>query len=114
MLFDVIVTSQVERLAHALNVSLRKQRANVHLKARRFRHCASHALDYTDVAVSFVKTNLGESRFWNVLSCTPLDETAGFRFSGVRTMDPGFAKRISTSYYRQAREDCSIGNRRLD
>src|SRR5580692_1796522 len=38
MLFDVIVTSQVERLAHALNVSLRKQRSNIHLKARRFRH----------------------------------------------------------------------------
>jgi hypothetical protein len=48
------------------------------------------------------------------LSCTPLDETAGFRFGGVRTMDPGFAKRISTSYYRQARKDCSIENTRLD
>jgi hypothetical protein len=54
VLFDVIVTSQVERLAHALNVSFRKERANVHLKARRFRHCASQVLDYTDVAVSFV------------------------------------------------------------
>jgi hypothetical protein len=52
--FDVIVTSQVERLAHALNVSLRKERANIHLKARRFRHCASQVLDYTDVAVSLV------------------------------------------------------------
>jgi hypothetical protein len=54
MLFDLIVTSQVERLAHALNVSLRKERSNVHLKARRFRHCASQVLDYMDVAVSFV------------------------------------------------------------
>jgi hypothetical protein len=45
VLFDVIVTSQVERLAHALNISLRKERANVHLKARRFRHCASQVLE---------------------------------------------------------------------
>jgi hypothetical protein len=58
VLFDVIVTSQVERLAHALNVSLRKERANVRLKARRFRHCASQVLDYTDVAVSFVNPKL--------------------------------------------------------
>jgi hypothetical protein len=58
VLFDVIVTSQVERLAHALNVSLRKERANVHLKARRSRHCASQVLDYTDVAVSFVNPKL--------------------------------------------------------
>jgi hypothetical protein len=59
VLFDVIVTSQVERLAHALNVSLRKERANVHLKARGFRHCASsQVLDYTDVAVSFVNPKL--------------------------------------------------------
>jgi hypothetical protein len=43
VLFDVIVTSQVERLAHALNISFRKERANVHLKARRFHHCASQA-----------------------------------------------------------------------
>jgi hypothetical protein len=48
MLFDVIVTPQVERLAHALNVSLRKERTNVRLKARRFRHRASHALEYMD------------------------------------------------------------------
>jgi hypothetical protein len=44
MVLDVIVTSQVERLAHALNVPLRKERADVHLKARSFRHCASQAL----------------------------------------------------------------------
>jgi hypothetical protein len=55
VLFDVIVTSQVERLAHALNVPFGKERANVYLKARRFRHCASQVLGYTDVAVSFVK-----------------------------------------------------------
>ena len=54
VLLDVIVTSQVEPLAHPLNVSFRKERANVHLKARRFRHCASQVLDYMDVAVSFV------------------------------------------------------------
>ena len=58
MLFNVIVISQVERLAHALNVPLRKERANVHLKARRFRHCASQVLDYTDVAASFVNPKL--------------------------------------------------------
>ena len=58
MFFDVIVTSQVERLAHALNVPFRKERANVRLKARRFRHCASQALDYTHVAVSFVHLKL--------------------------------------------------------
>jgi hypothetical protein len=58
VLFDVIVTSQVERLAHALNVSLRKERPNVRLKARRFRHCASQLLDYTDAAVPFVDPKL--------------------------------------------------------
>src|ERR1035438_7341222 len=42
--FDVTVTSQVQRLAHALNVSLGEGRAKVSLKARRFRHCASQAL----------------------------------------------------------------------
>ena len=57
MLFHVIVTSQVERRAHALNVAFRKERADVHLKARRFRHCASHVFDYVDVAVSFVNPN---------------------------------------------------------
>jgi hypothetical protein len=57
VLLDVIVASQVERLAHALNVSLRKERADVHLKARRFRHCASQVWDYMDVAVSFVIQN---------------------------------------------------------
>jgi hypothetical protein len=46
VLLDVIVTSQVERRAHAFNVSFRKERANVCLKARRFRHCASQGLDY--------------------------------------------------------------------
>jgi hypothetical protein len=50
VLFNVIVTSQVEGFAHALNVSFRKQRANIHLKARRFRHCASQVLDYADVS----------------------------------------------------------------
>jgi hypothetical protein len=58
VLFDVIVTSQVERLAHALNVSFRKERADVHLKARRFRHCASQILDYLDAAVCFVNPKL--------------------------------------------------------
>jgi hypothetical protein len=53
VLFDVIVTSQVERLAHALNVSLGKERANVRLKARRSHHYASQLLDYTDVPVCF-------------------------------------------------------------
>src|ERR1700733_11209550 len=38
VLFDVIVTCEVEGLAHALNVSLRKERSNVVLKACRFRH----------------------------------------------------------------------------
>jgi hypothetical protein len=45
VLFNVIVTSQVERLAHTFNVSLCEERANIHLKARRFRHCASQILD---------------------------------------------------------------------
>jgi hypothetical protein len=36
--FDVIIACQVEALDHALNVSLRKKRANVGLKARQFRH----------------------------------------------------------------------------
>jgi hypothetical protein len=36
--FDVIIACQVEPLDHALNVSLRKKRANVRLKARQFRH----------------------------------------------------------------------------
>jgi hypothetical protein len=58
VLLDVIVTSQVKRLAHASNVSLSKERANVHLKARRFRHFASQVLDYTDLAVSFVNPKL--------------------------------------------------------
>jgi hypothetical protein len=58
VLFDVIVTSQIERLAHALKVPFREERANVRLKAGRFRHCASQALDYTDVAVSFVNPKL--------------------------------------------------------
>jgi hypothetical protein len=58
VLFDVIVTSQVERLAHALNVSLRKERPDVHFKARRFHHCASQVLDFMDVAISFVNPKL--------------------------------------------------------
>jgi hypothetical protein len=58
VLFDVIVTSQVERLAHGLNVSFRKEWAKVRLKARRFRHRASQVLDYSDVAVSFVNLKL--------------------------------------------------------
>ena len=43
MLFDVIIASQVERLAHALNVALRKEWANVRLEAG-FCHCASRVL----------------------------------------------------------------------
>jgi hypothetical protein len=58
VLLDVIVTSQVERLAHASNVPFRKERADVSLKARRFRHCASQPLDYTHVAVFFVNLKL--------------------------------------------------------
>jgi hypothetical protein len=54
VVFDVIVTSQVERLAHPANVSFRKERADVSLKARRFRHCASQSLRHMDVAVFFV------------------------------------------------------------
>jgi len=50
MLKTVIITSQVERFAHASNVSLRKKRANVRLKAR-FRHCSSQPLDYTYAAL---------------------------------------------------------------
>jgi hypothetical protein len=38
VLFDVVVTSQVERLAHALNVALRKEWANVRLEAGLFCH----------------------------------------------------------------------------
>ena len=49
MLFDVIVTVQIEALPHAFNVSFRKERQNVRLKARRFRHSASRVLDYADV-----------------------------------------------------------------
>ena len=33
-----------------MNVSFRKERVNVRLKARRFRHCASQVLDNTYVA----------------------------------------------------------------
>jgi hypothetical protein len=62
VLLDVIVASQVERLAHALNVSLRKERADIYLKARRFRHCASQVLDFTDFAVCFVNAKLPLSR----------------------------------------------------
>jgi len=58
VLFDIIVTSQVERRAHALNVSFRKERADVHVKASRFRHCASQVFDYMDVAASFVNPKL--------------------------------------------------------
>ena len=58
VLFDVIVTSQVERLAHTLNVSFCKERPNVHLKARRFHHCASEVRDYRDLAVSVVNPEL--------------------------------------------------------
>ena len=58
VLLNVIVTPQVEGLAHALNVSLRKERANVYLKARRFRHFASQVLDYADIAVPFVNPKL--------------------------------------------------------
>jgi hypothetical protein len=54
MLLYVIVTSQVERFAHALNVSFCKERANVRLKAGRFRHCASRVLDRVDLFFSFV------------------------------------------------------------
>jgi hypothetical protein len=56
--FDVIVTRQVECLDHALNISPRKERANVRLKARRFHHCASLVLHYMDVTVSFVNPKL--------------------------------------------------------
>jgi hypothetical protein len=38
--FYFLITRQVERLAHALNVSLRKKRANVRFKAHQFRHFA--------------------------------------------------------------------------
>ena len=58
VLFYVIVTSQVERLAHAQNVPFRKERADIRLKARRFRHCASQSLNYADVAVCFVNLKL--------------------------------------------------------
>ena len=54
MPLNVIVTRQVERLAHALNVSICEERANVRLKAGRLRHRASQLLDYTDIEVSFV------------------------------------------------------------
>jgi hypothetical protein len=63
VLLDVIVTSQVERPAHGLNVSLRKERPNVHLKARRFRHCASQVLDYTKDFDLLLQT--GEERLFN-------------------------------------------------
>jgi len=54
----LIITRQVKPLDHALNVSFRKKRANVRSKARRFSHCASQVLDYTDAAVSFVNSRL--------------------------------------------------------
>jgi hypothetical protein len=38
VLFDVIVTPQVKRLAHSANVPFRNERANDRLKARCFRH----------------------------------------------------------------------------
>jgi hypothetical protein len=50
--FDFIIARQVEPLDHALNVSIRKKRANVCLKARRFRHCSSQPLDFTYAALA--------------------------------------------------------------
>jgi hypothetical protein len=44
MLLNVIVTRQVKCLAHALNVSLRKERANIFLKTRRCSHSTSQVL----------------------------------------------------------------------
>jgi hypothetical protein len=41
-----------------LNVSVREERADVCLKARRFRHCASQVLAYRDVAVSFANSKI--------------------------------------------------------
>jgi hypothetical protein len=37
----VIVTGQVERLAHPLDIPLRKERPDVSFVARQFAHCAS-------------------------------------------------------------------------
>jgi hypothetical protein len=39
--FDVVVTSEIESLAHRVNVSLSKKRANIRLKAGQFSHRAS-------------------------------------------------------------------------
>jgi hypothetical protein len=50
VLFDVIVTVQIEPFAHAFNVPFGEERENVRLKARGFRHGASRMPDYTDVA----------------------------------------------------------------
>jgi hypothetical protein len=61
VLFDVIVTVQIEALPHAFNVSLRKERQNVSLKAGRFLHSASRVLDYADVTVSVVNLELPAS-----------------------------------------------------
>jgi hypothetical protein len=50
--FDLIKACQVEPLFHAFNVSLGKKRANVCLKARRFRHCPSQLLDFAYAALA--------------------------------------------------------------
>jgi hypothetical protein len=44
--FDFIITRQVKCLAHALNVTVRKKRANIRLITRGFRHCASQELSF--------------------------------------------------------------------
>jgi hypothetical protein len=43
---NIIMTRQVERLAHGVDVSVRKKRPNVRFKTRWFRHGASQALAF--------------------------------------------------------------------
>ena len=43
MLFDVVVTSEIESLAHRVNISFSKEGANIRLKARQFSHRASQS-----------------------------------------------------------------------
>jgi hypothetical protein len=45
----VITTGQMEGLTHRVNVLSGNERANVRLKTRRFRYCASQLLDYSYV-----------------------------------------------------------------
>lgn len=68
MFFEVIVAPEVERLAHSLNVSLRKKRLNVRSKTRRFRQYASQSSNYRYARIQVVTRLRAEQRYnWEIL-----------------------------------------------